>query len=630
VHHRAFEDPISDELAGILLAPPIETVDDVRSLRTTENRPLWRERLTAVHEALGRYITQATIQEYQHDPATAQAVLHGRLDETQPWSETKAEQQGVYIPDMHWVDDMLAQITGNKPVEIDISTPGVTSEANMARLMRGQPGKYPTELSIARMADALGRTVASTRSVVTVNDHANGKRLRDELPGGYSLARQYGGALYDGGVLRPGDIGGHDFRTVSLRQASARVDELVCRLQASGNGQLLHEPGFDGNSAVSFAPDQWLADMAGVRSAIPIISRKGEVCENAARVAAYLDDVHSQYSRLSIRPVSNPEREYRSQSAKEFALLRALDITHPDQHLTVGYRHATYDPGVVIAQVLRSRLAGMIDRIDQHLPYEKMSVYDYAIGNYGYEQVIPEDIATIEWELEYRDLIAECMGVDLNNPETLLGDNEILHPGLGPNLFPVMLSQVFTNGRIDGREFTALGRQYIDELKRGTIRPPHDMLWNKFQDCMVNSKHGGARYADAIDRAKEKLDVSYGDIFDITPGAYRMIHMDFVAESVVPYRQPFCDAMRSVANGLRPTGSVLVARFMKGSDGWDGHDATPVDEDLVRKVCADVGLEVLVLKDASEKLAPEQKLRPEDSMLFLIARPRQRHYDLVA
>jgi hypothetical protein len=600
---EAFSDPLYGLRDAIKV--PAGTID---ADRIELNREVLQFRAMNIYRAIGERMLQWEGVDVHH------------LEDTGRWSGKRMRAAGVRV-DEPWAGDIAAALVEGSPTVIRVGTPYPDLGSIRYLAVDNMPALDDFLQISGLMRTASDAAGPATRFTVEINDYGHKAKAFTHTEITEDIARR----LHDEDVLRVGDVPGVHASMLSLEyEGLRRFPHLLRRLEQSGGGELITD-----GWGTHFRPHKWVADAAGRGPGIiPLIASNGVPLESAVRAASYIHE-DGDYNILGIYPYLWPHGDYNS---KISPLMRALGVLPRDRYEHIGYhtrpyqdsvRH--YTPSIAMAQMLRAELKHIHDRLEATIPYDAMRVYDYSLDSYGRKHIIAEDVITIDWEQRFQDVIADCLGVDLDTPETLLGDNDIVHVGLGPNLFPVMLSQIFTKGpttRIDGREYTEAGRTYIEEFLANKLPEPHDRMWNKFENHMVAGPYGSDRFVGAVQAVRDKLDIQYGDIFDMPSRKHRMVRMDFVAESVVPRRRPFWQAMRSVAESLQEEDSVLVARLMKNSHGWFGHEATPIDEQTVVQVCADVGLEVLFMRDASEQLPEDQKLRPEDGMMLLIARPR--------
>jgi hypothetical protein len=543
---------------------------------------------------------------------------------------------GMYF-NRYWMQDVAARIVQGHPVEVGFAPPhsrfipGFTMNLNRQSAYNNELARNTA--AIARVVRSVGKAVGgTTRSVFEMHDLAYDQR-RKQYHADLQAAEEFLRELYRYDAFRPGDVPGRDFVGVSKGYSLRLRDDLLNRLQQSGNGDLIMPD--ETTNSISFRLKPWIArltssDITATRPpanylTVPVTDTNGLLTPPAAEAVTYLSELNELYHHVLLRP--RTFRTYR-EGEDTFMLLRAMNITSRDRFQTIIYRpDSMNEVAPYLARALYAELGTITERLRQSVPYTNMQVQEYAYRNYGGEQMLDEDRISIDVEMDCRDLIADCLGIDLSDPTTLLDSGEVVHPGHGPNLYPTMLTQPFTkeHAGIVGEEYTETGRQYMRSLKQGTL-PPKDMqMWDKFAAHMVASPYGGPLYEDAVRKARQKLTIRYGNIFARPQGTVRLEHPDFVIESAVMFRSEFHEGLNQSAQAMASRDAVFVGRFVRRSPGWDGHDGTMVDLSDIRAAAEDVGLEVLVLVDVSQDVPGDKRFRPDvpdEGVAFMVARQR--------
>jgi len=200
--------------------------------------------------------------------------------------------------------------------------------------------------------------------------------------------------------------------------------------------------------------------------------------------------------------------------------------------------------------------------------WDSWPVEEYLAENY--RELHPSDLAVINHHgAFYRHLAPDSVAVSLEL-------------GAGPNLYPLMLAAAVSRD-IHAVERSAASVAYLNRQ----LRDGPDPSWSPFNAAC---RAGQPALPPALPDALARVRVSQGDLAGVTPGAYDLASMHFVAESVTEDATEFNDLCAAFAQAVRP-GGLLVAAFMENmgryelGDGssWPGY---PVDVGAVREAFA--------------------------------------------
>ncbi|GAA1528856.1 hypothetical protein GCM10009730_42630 [Streptomyces albidochromogenes] len=198
--------------------------------------------------------------------------------------------------------------------------------------------------------------------------------------------------------------------------------------------------------------------------------------------------------------------------------------------------------------------------------WDSWPVQDYLAENY--RELHPSDAAVITHHSEFYRRFA---------PRSAARTVEF---GAGPNLYPLMLAAAASR-RVDAVEAGASGVAYLtQQLDQGP-----DDSWRPFYDlCRRLNPTLPATLREALSPVR----VVHADVRDLTPGAYEIASMNFVAEGVTEDCAEFRDFCAAFVRSVRP-GGQLVAAFMENmptyrigpASQWPG---CPVNPAVVRDV----------------------------------------------
>jgi hypothetical protein len=188
-----------------------------------------------------------------------------------------------------------------------------------------------------------------------------------------------------------------------------------------------------------------------------------------------------------------------------------------------------------------------------------------------------------------------------------------LELGAGPNLYPLMLASAVSRD-IEVVEPSAASVAYLQRQIDDGPEPSWQIFDRRCRELQP------ALPINPLSRVR----VRRGTAADLTPGAYDLASMHFVAESATEDRDEFGELCMSFTQAVRP-GGWLVAAFMENmgryriGDGpdWPGY---PVDAAIVREVFAPVTTDLTIDRVDS---APTSDGYETTGMVLLTARRSQ-------
>lgn len=154
-----------------------------------------------------------------------------------------------------------------------------------------------------------------------------------------------------------------------------------------------------------------------------------------------------------------------------------------------------------------------------------------------------------------------------------------LDVGTGPNLYPLMLAAAASR-QLESLDHSAANVAHLRSVvERGAA--PH---WQPFWRLCRELDPG---LPEDLDEVLHGVQVRQGSAFELEPGAYDLVSMFFVAESVTGDRDEFAQLCAGFAAAAAP-GGHLVAAFMAGMPSYHlgGRlwPSVPVGEDDVVEV----------------------------------------------
>jgi hypothetical protein len=530
----------------------------------------------------------------------------------------------------HYLYDALAALIANQPVRIELSLPelGLQYAAPSAAASATSPWYAQWATNPQPIID-LGVLLRC------LSDSATRFAIQESPATDPSSAAtlQLHTALSD---LRAQGVPTSAITRYSQADLMAQARTLVGDLAFSADGNLTEL-----NGQLCFAPRDWLqkasrlvGDTQGSAIALYDIPNhtSGLRADSVLAAASRFLQAQAQQGPATLQ-LHISESSNANTTAGVYALLRAAGRANIND-----YHHLTIDSSnpclrYAFVKVLLRQTEKLITACQRAISFQEMAAADYAHKNY--ETMMEQDKELIRVELDAQHELAQLLGVDFAKPETLLQDGELADICLGPNLYPIMLSTIFTNGYIRGLEYARSNRMYMQEVGASNLDTP---MWKQFEDYIVKTSKEvlGATASKALanchDQARQKLRNEPGDVRNLSPQAFRFLRMEFGAESNTDQHLVFREMMRSVAGSLKPKDdagrqSVFVGYFITNSNGWgDGDGNTfpgvPLSLDDIVATCLDVGLDVRIAKNIGEQLNQDDLLRPGEGMAFIAATPR--------
>jgi len=308
-------------------------------------------------------------------------------------------------------------------------------------------------------------------------------------------------------------------------------------------------------------------------------------------------------------------------------ILKAAGSMKRDMFHMIGMREHWRGPefrAYQLGRLLQREVRRYIKASSTVVDFNTFSAGDYMQKNYPEVMEQDKDIQRVQVRTAAK--VAEQLGVDLERPETLLGDDEVLHVCVGSNLYPVMLREHLSAGRIKGIDIAPSVKRYMDRVRDGL----HDGHWQLHEDEMVRAANecgiDPALFIGSRDRANQKLEVVIGDTRQLAPLSARMIEMHFGAEATSLVQVNFYEMLRAVTGALKDDQSVFEGVFTVGSQLWsDGVNLLPavaMYENDYELAMYDCGLIIVDKQPIGRELSDSVKVRPGEDMVYYRAIPR--------
>lgn len=196
----------------------------------------------------------------------------------------------------------------------------------------------------------------------------------------------------------------------------------------------------------------------------------------------------------------------------------------------------------------------MADR--QHARNDEVAWSDFDADGYwkhNYASVLPEDAEIIRYASDF--LIRARAG----KPRI----SRAVDVGAGTNLYPALLMLPW----IERLVFTEHATSNIDWLSENLADGPGEWAWQPFWNLVANLP--GYR---GVEQPRRRLASSHEirrlSVFDLTPHAWDLGSMFFVADGMSSEEAEFESAVRSFLGALTP-GAPFMMAFMEGSAGYD-------------------------------------------------------------
>jgi hypothetical protein len=181
---------------------------------------------------------------------------------------------------------------------------------------------------------------------------------------------------------------------------------------------------------------------------------------------------------------------------------------------------------------------------------------DFDAGEYwknNYAFVLPEDAQIIRQASDF--LIKACGG----RPPI----SSALDVGAGTNLYPALLMLPWTEHIV----FTEYAPDNIAWLAQNLADGPGEWTWQPFWD-LVAGRSGYADVRQPRRRLAARHEIRHVSIFDLTPRAWDLGSMFFVADGMTSDEAEFEAGVHAFLGALTP-GAPFMMAFMEGSAGYD-------------------------------------------------------------
>ncbi|HYH75524.1 MAG TPA: hypothetical protein VD735_06215, partial [Candidatus Saccharimonadales bacterium] len=428
------------------------------------------------------------LEEFGPDP---DAEIEGQ--DTMPWG---------FHADPKWLHDIAAHIIEAKPLTIwlDNALVDIIPE-------RSPTGRFtgfrPDHVEIARDSQTL---LAGASLLQDVSAAIRSPRIRVMLQRSVGYTPQVEQvqevlvlrALREQGII---DERGHDVGVLRLRDYEGRVGNIITLLQQNGGGQV-----YEGVGGVLLDQADWLqewnrlrfAGHDGSRSKVPIQLTSGHASPWSAGFMSEADEGMHVVLGSGAYSVSAD-------------ILKAAGSMKRDMFHMIGMREHWRGPefrAYQLGRLLQREVRRYIKASSTVVDFNTFSAGDYMQKNYPEVMEQDKDIQRVQVRTAAK--VAEQLGVDLERPETLLGDDEVLHVCVGSNLYPVMLREHLSAGRIKGIDIAPSVKRYMDRVRDGL----HDGHWQLHEDEMVRAANecgiDPALFIGSRDRANQKLEVVIG------------------------------------------------------------------------------------------------------------------------
>lgn len=281
------------------------------------------------------------------------------------------------------LDEVLAAfLIGNPPVDIETVGPylcaHVNPETNILEVqMENLPIDEAVGIQMAAIFKKLTRAVGGKIRIVALldefNNYVSERGFTEEEQDAYivSIAELFGRA----GVIEPDDEAGKDFLLLRESEQLHKVDDLISRLQASGNGrvvtneadELVFQPSDDFVSTLNVSTNR---RKTFKKHGIVLRGKDGKALCQTLDAAGFLGDENKYLMHLVML-----EDHMTSQQDKVFTLLKALGITDEHKYHNVFFDTQNLSPELIvygITKKLQNHVEKLVDRLanDQQLPLE--------------------------------------------------------------------------------------------------------------------------------------------------------------------------------------------------------------------------------------------------------------------
>lgn len=564
------EDKNLAAIVELLTHPVVDTPEQIAELRGIEHPEKKRENAQYMLSVLRDYIDSSTEKLDVGNEATARAVE--AIDNGDEQAMLQAGIDTRYI----WFDDVVAtMINGKPPVEIETMGPymaaHILEDGSIDVDVKRLPKDEQTGIVMGSIFRQLARGVSKTRIVSLLDDFNNFATEHDFSEGQRNSYITAMTEVYmQAGVILPEDNPGKDFLMLRESDQLVKYPGLLERLKESDKGKIVR----DESGSLRFMPTDDFVQLLALESKSRraefrkygiLLEQNGRPTCQALDAASFENPINKQFLHLIML-----DHSMEAQQDKTYALLRATDVVRQERYHNVFFDSDSTSPDLVvygIAKTLEKHLEQFVSKLDAFTHWDGFDPYEYVWRNYGRE-ILPEDAAIIT---KVQKRLAE-RGV---RPGSL---ERVADVGAGPNFYPAMLVAPFVteDAAIEMIEFSASNRAYTERTKNDQHAESHHNVWDKFQDLMV--ENGGKLYEGVVDRARSKVGVKAGSIFDLEKGVYDYISSYFCAESITESKKEFREAIQSMGSALKENGILVVAHMMGTEDGYHAGEDTHFPE----------------------------------------------------
>ncbi|MDX1765821.1 MAG: hypothetical protein R3313_02615 [Candidatus Saccharimonadales bacterium] len=561
-------------IAGLLTKGAIETLEHFEEVKALPNKEQLRDHAefivetisgeaTSIHNRLIQQLAKLSPEQRQSTQRLMEAIDSG---------DEEAMKNSGFTVEYAWFDDIVAtMLQGHPPLEIETVSPYAFVHVN--------PENGELEVDKANIPPREMAGILASRLIRIINPGGHNARIVSLMDEFSSDAKEkpltpeeqarYVKAMYDfyldADVLMPEDKPGEDFILLRESELAEKVDDLIIKLEESGNGEVVTAD----NGEVIFMPNRGLVDKLALhsRNRVKEFNKKGILLRRAdgtptcpaMDAAGFLNPINKKFMHVVMQ-----DRKMAKQQDQVYAMLRSIDTVRQERYHNIFF-DSEHPPEVIeyaLAKIIQTHTENFLKGLDAYDEWEKFDPYEYVKRNYG-EAILPEDSSIIETVI--RSL--ERSGVPAGSLE------HVAEIGSGPNLYPLMLVTPYMKpgARAELLEFTKANRDYLQKVVDGEMEGEHAEYWHKFADLM--QKIGGGLYSRAEERAKDAADIKPGSIFELEKNKYDLISSYFVAESIVDTQRPFREAIESMSQALK-SGGIMVVAHMVGSEGYHAGEGT--------------------------------------------------------
>lgn len=470
-----------------------------------------------------------------------------------------------------WLDDIAEALIKSAP-RLMVETVGpyashhVSSDGTIEYRIAHLPKSERIGMMLGSVMRELAQTAENVTMVALLDDYSksdSSKPFIAEEQHQFVVAMSE--MMQHFGVIRPEDVPGRDYILFRESEQVEKVDELIARLQSSGEGYV--DIAFNGD--VIFFPTNEFIEKIGKLSDNRIrefrrrgilIKREGVPTCQALDAASFLEAKDPTAITFLIL-----DHQFVSEQDKKYALIRAVGVMSQDRH-----HDMFFNPDKLSEEEVVYAVCSLIERhIRRYMttaeyidPWDRQNFDEYMERNYG-RKIVQEDREIIKF------VVDELKSLNIPNGKFNLAADV----GTGSNFYPMMLIAPYVSdqGAIDLIEFHELGRLYIGQVIKTFKESANAGPWAKFEDFIQGA--GGETYQGAFEKGCAISHPVAGSIFSLPKGRYDMVTAFFSTESITTSRREFWEGIRSLSAALRP-GGVLVTAHMIRSHEWHAGEGT--------------------------------------------------------